>query len=131
MKILLDTHTLLWFLEDSPRLSKRTKKMIETFENDIYVSVTSWFEISVKISIGKLELPDSLRETISKSTLSQIETIGITENHTVTYGQLPVFDNHKDPFDRMILATALTEGYALISADPKFSLYNKLVQLVW
>jgi PIN domain nuclease of toxin-antitoxin system len=105
--------------------------MIETFENDIYVSVTSWFEISVKISIEKLELPDSLRETISKSTLSQIETIGITENHTVTYGQLPVFDNHKDPFDRMILATALTEGYALISADPKFSLYNKLVQLVW
>jgi PIN domain nuclease of toxin-antitoxin system len=131
MKILLDTHTLLWFLEDNPRLSRRTKGLIENLENEVYVSITSWFEISVKLTIGKLELPDSLTTTISKSTLNQIVTVGISQDHAIAYEKLPLFETHKDPFDRMILATALTEGYALASGDPKFNLYTTLVPLIW
>ncbi|KAA0989600.1 type II toxin-antitoxin system VapC family toxin [Dyadobacter aurulentus] len=121
MKYLLDTHTLLWFLEDNAKLSKKTKALIETFDNDINVSVTTWFEISVKLTTGKLILPDSLSETILKSNFNQITTIGISEEHTISYQKLPLFANHKDPFDRMILATAITEGYSLISRIQNFT----------
>ncbi|WP_409013234.1 type II toxin-antitoxin system VapC family toxin [Dyadobacter sp. CY343] len=131
MKYLLDTHTLLWFLEDNAKLSRKTKSLIEAVDNDVYVSVTSWFEISVKLTIGKLILPDSLADTIAKSTFNRITTVGISQDHTIFYQKLPIFGNHKDPFDRMILATAITEGYQLISVDPKFRFYSTIVQVIW
>lgn len=85
MKFLLDTHTLIWFLENNPKLSEKSRLLIENIDNEVFVSVTSWFEISVKLTIGKLTLPDSLPETIAKSTSNQILTIGISDFHLITY----------------------------------------------
>ncbi|WP_439584607.1 type II toxin-antitoxin system VapC family toxin [Dyadobacter bucti] len=131
MKFLLDTHTLIWFLENNPKLSEKSRLLIENIDNEVFVSVTSWFEISVKLTIGKLTLPDSLPETIAKSTSNQILTIGISDFHLITYQELPLTGNHRDPFDRLIIATAIFENYTLISADPMFSLYSDHVEIIW
>lgn len=93
--------------------------------------MATWFEISIKLSIGKLTLPDSLADTISISTSNSLTTIGISHEHLIHYQSLSLFDDHRDPFDRLIIATALTESYTVISADLKFSLYKDLIKLIW
>jgi PIN domain nuclease of toxin-antitoxin system len=131
MKLLLDTHALIWFLEDNPRLSPEAKSLIEDINNEVFVSTASWFEICIKIVIGKLELPESFGDTFRKSTENYIETIDISKAQLASYLQLPLSDSHRDPFDRLIIATAILEGCKLISSDPKFGLYKELVQVIW
>ncbi len=131
MRLLLDTHTLLWFLDDNPKLSPKAKALIENIENQVFISMATWFEISIKLSIGKLTLPDSLAETIIKSTSNSLTTIEISHEHVIKYQQLPLFEEHRDPFDRLIIATAVTEGFDIVSADPKFQLYLSLINVRW
>nr|WP_295932844.1 type II toxin-antitoxin system VapC family toxin [uncultured Dyadobacter sp.] len=123
MKILLDTHTLIWFLEDNPKLSRKAKSLIEDLTNEVFVHAVSWFEISIKTKIGKLTLPDPIEVIYTESTKNQIETIEIKPSQLAAYHNLPIFEAHRDPFDRLIIATALNEQMNIISNDPKFSLY--------
>lgn len=130
MDILLDTHTLLWFLEDNPSLTPEVKELIEDMENTIYVSIISFYEISIKLSIGKLRLPDTLNDTIQKTIASDISIIEMNTEHVVAYQEIPVNPNHRDPFDRMLIATAVHEDCYLISADGKFKDYSSILKLI-
>lgn len=130
MKILLDTHTLIWFLENNPKLSQKAKLYIEDLSNEICVHAVSWFEISIKTRIGKLVLPDPIDVIFTKACENQIRTIGIALPQLSSYQSLPYFEEHRDPFDSLIIATALHEGFDIISNDPKFLLYPA-AQVLW
>ena len=130
MHILLDTHTLIWFLEDNPILKKSSKELIADETNDVYVSTVSFYEMSIKLSIGKLVLPDSLETTIIKTINNDIRIIDLNRHHTVQYQSIPLIPDHKDPFDRMIIAVAVHEDLTVISADGNFKHYTSIINLI-
>lgn len=124
MIVLLDTHALIWSLEDSPNLSTTARKLIEDAGNVILASAVSGLEITIKKALGKLSAPDDLE--------AAIDAAGFTKR-TVTFADaqrlatLP--PHHKDPFDRILIAQALVDGTPIISRDPFFGAYP--VQIVW
>lgn len=127
MGYLLDTHTFLWFAENSKELPASIRAIIEIPLNVIAISIASFWEIGIKSSIGKLPLARSI---VSLGRLAEAEgmTIVPIEMEAVEkIAQLPW--HHKDPFDRIIAATALTTGDMLLSADPIFDAYG--VQRMW
>lgn len=131
MAYLLDTHVILWALDEDNRLSASAEKIISNQGVPCYISVVSFFEIAIKKKIGKLELQRPIKDYIS-----EIERIGITilpirSEHLDNYEIVPLLPNHGDPFDRLILATAFSEKLIVISADEKFGYYNELVEVVW
>lgn len=130
MKLLLDTHSLIWFLENNPKLSSKAKLLIEDLANDVFVHAVSWFEIAIKIKIGKLALPDPMDVVFTKACANQVETIGIKPEQLATYQNLPLFDTHRDPFDRLIIATAVNEDMNIVSNDPKFLMYTS-ASILW
>lgn len=115
MRLLLDTHALLWFLDNNSKLSYNAKTAIENLENQVFVSMATWFEISIKLSIGKLTLPDSLTKTISKLTSNSMLTVEIPHPHLIQYQKLPPLD----------------ENCKLVSAVPKFNSYRQVIDLYW
>lgn len=130
-RLLLDTHALLWFIEGDKQLSKTARIKIEDPKNEVYVSMTSFFEITIKLKLGKLILKKPLEE-IYKDTLSvDIKVLPISEFHIFQYQNIPIFDDHKDPFDKLIVATAITEDLEIITVDEKFILYNDLIKVIW
>lgn len=121
MKLLLDTHILLWYLEGHPHLSASQRLMIEDRRNQVAVSAASLWEVTIKISIGKLDLMDDLA-TIEATLLQQgIEILPIQTAHLQRLLSLPF--HHRDPFDRLIIAQALAEEMTLVSDDAAFSAY--------
>lgn len=132
MNYLLDTHALLWFLEGKTDLSLTAKTIIEDASNKIFVSTASFFEIAIKLKTGKfINSFASLDLIIQKTRENQIDTLPLSSYHTVFYDKIPLNENHRDPFDRILLAVAISEGMSLISIDEKFSLYSDLVNIVW
>lgn len=130
-RLLLDTHALLWFIEGDKQLSKTARIKIEDPKNEVYVSMTSFFEITIKLKLGKLILKKPLEE-IYKDTLSvDIKVLPISEFHIFEYQNIPIFDDHKDPFDKLIVATAITEDLEIITVDGKFALYGSLIKTIW
>ncbi|GGM79295.1 twitching motility protein PilT [Dyadobacter beijingensis] len=130
MRVLLDTHTLIWFLENNPKLSPKAKSLIENLANDVFVHAVSWFEMAIKIKIGKLVLPDPVEVVFAKAAANRIDTIRITAAQLTAYNALPLFEEHRDPFDRLIIATAIQQELSILSDDPKFPLYTE-AQVVW
>lgn len=127
MKLLLDTHTFLWFIEDSPKLSAEAKALLES-EADLLLSIASIWEMAIKISIGKLSLPSPFEEFVSQQLYKN--TIGlfpIRLDHLALVSTLPF--HHRDPFDRLLIAQAITEQYPIVSIDDKFDAY--LVRRLW
>ncbi|WP_323842385.1 MULTISPECIES: type II toxin-antitoxin system VapC family toxin [unclassified Moraxella] len=123
---LLDTHILLWFLQNDTQLSKTALKIIET--NDVCVSMASLWEIGIKHSLGKLDLPLPFGEIFpSQLMMNDINVLPIEMVHLTIVNQLKFY--HKDPFDRLIIAQALNGGLTLISKDSKFAEYG--VNLLW
>ncbi len=122
MRFLLDTHILLWFLENNPNLSEPIRGVITNPENLVFVSVISAWEISIKQSLGKLIAPNNLEEALR---FSNFEVLDMTLAHGLRVADLPM--HHKDPFDRMLISQALVEGLTLISVDEKFKLYDVLL----
>lgn len=131
MKYLIDTQILIWYQLDSPKLSKNSYDIILNTENDILVSQITLFEIAIKQKIGKLfdlDLPiKSLVEIILKDNFN---ILPIENKHIDAYADIPLLENHKDPFDRLILATAFSENIPLISADGNFKYYEKFISLI-
>ncbi len=121
MKLLLDTHILLWYLDDNANLSTPQRVQIEDRRNQVAVSAVSLWEITIKVSIGKLELIDDI--TTVENTLRQqgIEILPIQTAHLQQLLSLPF--HHRDPFDRLIIAQALAEEMTLVSNDSAFSAY--------
>ncbi|MBN2420423.1 MAG: type II toxin-antitoxin system VapC family toxin [Deltaproteobacteria bacterium] len=132
MKYLLDTHTFLWSLFTPEKLSKAVTKTIISQENNIAVSVITFWEISLKYSIGKLELsgitPGELPEFTEKT---GFDIVQINANEAATFYNLPRL-GHKDPFDRLLIWQAIQRKLILISKDSSFLDYKKYgLQIHW
>lgn len=123
MNLLLDTHTFIWFLEGSDSLSHNSKKAIEDERNLCYVSIASFWEMAVKVSVGKLEIGVTFEKINVLAWNNGIEVLPIEFEHTKIVSQLPF--HHKDPFDRMIIAQSLVEDMPIITADGCFKLYTQ------
>lgn len=125
MHLLLDTHILLWCLQDSRRLSKKVRTRILTAPT-VYVSSASIWEIAVKVSVGKLNL--DLDELITQTAQIGLQELPISHTHAATARQLPHL--HRDPFDRMLVAQAISESLNLLTADRLLASYSGLVEVV-
>ena len=119
MNYLLDTHTLIWTLENNPTLSQKARNAIVAGENVIFVSPVSAWEISIKKANGKLDVPDNLYEEIK---LHRFTELKINFTHAQLAGSLP--DIHKDPFDRMLISQAIIEKLTLITRDNQIAQYK-------
>jgi PIN domain nuclease of toxin-antitoxin system len=122
MSLLLDTHILLWWLADDPRLGKSVRKRIADPAERVLVSAASIWEIGIKQAIGKLELPESILESTQEE---GFEELPITWRHAELAAHLP--DHHKDPFDRMLIAQAKLEGLTLVTADSAIEAYDLVI----
>lgn len=128
MKALLDTHSFLWFLAGDTRLSAPARQTIEDLNNEIFISTASLWEIAIKVSLGKLNLGGPYEQFIpGELNRQRIEVLPIEVGHLSVVSKLPL--HHRDPFDRLIIAQALTEGMPIISVDDVFDAYG--VQRVW
>lgn len=119
MRLLLDTHVLLWWLAADPLLPAKAVAVIVDVDNDVIVSAATAWEIAIKKAAGRLEAPDDLSETLSAN---DFQTLSIDVAHAVAAGALPA--HHTDPFDRMLIAQARLEGLTLVSVDRRFSDYE-------
>ena len=130
MELLLDTHILLWYTESNERLSIEAKKLIEDPTNTLFVSIISFYEVAIKINIGKLKLGKTIPMFYKQTLDANIKITDIVDTHLETLTTLPLYPQHRDPFDRLIIATALANNLTLLSADKNFELYKDLVEII-
>jgi len=121
---LLDTHTLLWCSENDENLSPKVERIITNPDNDIFVSIVSFWEICIKISINKLQTKLPVEQLEQYLINNNIQLLPIKLNHTFLVKNLPLF--HRDPFDRLLIAQAISENLILLSKDSNFEKYEKL-----
>ena len=119
MKLLLDTHILLWWLTEPGGLSKEAGKTINNGGNVVYVSATVIWEMVIKKSLGKLEMPDNIEKILQ---LNNFNLLPVTVAHSLGVDKLP--HHHRDPFDRMLIAQAMHEKLTLVSRDPQIKKYD-------
>jgi len=122
MKYLLDTHAVIWHLEDSPRLPPRTKELIDGNAEHLCLCSVSLWEIAIKVGRGKLDLQFTFEEFLDEVQDSDIELLHIKDDHLKRLIVLPSI--HKDPFDRLLVATALVENLTIITADENIRRYG-------
>jgi PIN domain nuclease of toxin-antitoxin system len=127
VQILLDTHVLIWWLEDAGRLSRRARAILENSDNRVVVSAVVGWEISIKVGIGKME-PRSLIQRLEGVLKEQsFSELPITMTTAVRSGLLPL--HHRDPFDRLLVAQAQSLKIGILSADAIFDRYE--VKRLW
>ena len=128
MKLLLDTHVWLWWVTAPERLGPGAAAAMQDPRNELLFSVASSWEIAVKYSIGKLELPEPPEEFVLKRLRRDgIDTLHIEHRHTLRVASLPL--HHRDPFDRLLIAQAQIEAIPIITVDLKFRPYP--VTILW
>jgi|ERR1035437_962423 PIN domain nuclease of toxin-antitoxin system len=129
---LLDTHCLLWFQENNPKIPSRVMDIIQNPANTIYFSQISLFEISIKQKIGKLPLfLTEIKEVYHQAIKDDFIFLPVQNSHIFYYDKIPLLKKHRDPFDRLLIATASVENSIIITSDEMFHLYPKLVQVFW
>jgi len=127
MKLLLDTHSWLWWIAEPHRLSDEAQNLIRDSGNEVYLSVASCWEIAIKWGNGKLTLPAEPEIFIpARLRRDNISVLRVELHHALRVGHLP--PHHKDPFDRMIIAQGQTEAMPILTADSQFSQYE--VQII-
>jgi len=119
MNLLLDTHVLLWWLDDNPGLSRRARTVIADGNNLVFVSAAVIWEIQIKHALGKLKIPKSFRNVLDQQ---GFELLDITVEHAYAVGKLPLY--HRDPFDRILMAQAKLENMILVSRDKRIKKYK-------
>lgn len=119
MRLLLDTHVVLWWLADDAALSHPARAAIADPANEVYVSAASAWEIAFKRAIGKLHAPDDLEAALREG---QLQPLAIMIVHALLAGALP--PHHNDPFDRMLVAQASIEGLTLVTHDRRLNRYG-------
>lgn len=127
-RLLLDTHTFLWWVNDAPELSEAARQAVSNTDNDCFLSVASCWEMAIKSSLGKL----SLSKPVDSFVLDQITENGflmlnIELRHAAKVASLPF--HHRDPFDRLLIGQAISEKLTLVTSDRMFSHYG--VQMIW
>jgi PIN domain nuclease of toxin-antitoxin system len=122
MRLLLDSHALLWFLANHPKLSSTAKNLIADPNNTLLLSLASVWELGIKVSVGKLSLADPFDVFIQQAIgRTSAVILPIELAHTLTYPTLPL--HHRDPFDRLLIAQAITEQVSVVSNDAAFDPY--------
>src|SRR5437868_1631537 len=122
MKLLLDTHTFLWFIDGNPRLTATARQLIEDLANQRMVSTASLWEMAIKASIGRLTFAQPFATFIPNQLgRNDMQELPITFAHTAHVAILPF--HHRDPFDRMLIAQSLVEAISIISVDDAFDAY--------
>ena len=124
MRLLLDTHILLWWLADSPSLPGRARELIADPGNTVFVSAVSLWEIRLKESLGKLKVPSDFEARLAGESF---ESLPLLAAHTRSVASLPW--HHRDPFDRMLIAQAQVTGLKLVTADEAAAAYGDSVVL--
>jgi PIN domain nuclease of toxin-antitoxin system len=127
MRVLLDTHTFLWWDGDPGKLSARSREVCQNPENTLLLSTASVWEIQIKMQLGKLKVDLPLAVLIEQQLENGIEILPVQVAHVLELGNLPV--HHKDPFDRLLNAQARIEDAAFMSADPVVAQYP--VEVIW
>lgn len=119
MRLLLDTHVVLWWLSNDRSLRPAARSAIAAVDSEVYVSAASAWEISIKRALGKLDAPMGLDAALEPH---RFEPLSITVAHAEAAGALP--RHHDDPFDRMLVAQAQAEELVVVTRDPRFALYG-------
>ena len=131
MNYLLDTHTFLWFVSNSPELSQKARQLMEDDTSNLFLSVAGIWEIGIKNSLGKLDVKGGFDTITNDLKANDIEIMFIEFNHVSIVNKLPF--HHKDPFDRMIIAQSLAENMDIIGKDSDFDNYLvvKPIKRIW
>lgn len=128
MELLLDTCTFLWMITSDERLSERSLELLEDPDNDVFLSAASCWEIAVKHSLGKLELPEDPSDYIPHQRIRHgVDALAVTESATLLVPRLPAI--HRDPFDRVLVCQAIDQGFTLLSPDPVLRKYP--AKVIW
>lgn len=128
MRLLIDTHALIWLMAASPRLSAHAEEVIKRRDHEAFVSVASLWEMAIKRSLGKLQMPPEwVDDIIQALRANSVQLLGVSAAHCGRVAELPF--HHRDPFDRLLVAQAEVEGLAIVSADEAFDAY--LPQRIW
>jgi PIN domain nuclease of toxin-antitoxin system len=120
--ILIDTQILIWISEELPKMKKSWFNLIEDSNNNVYISIVSFWEIAIKMSINKLKTEAELQQLFDFVEDANIKILPIHPENIQLVKDLPF--HHKDPFDRMIIAQAISNNYEVISSDEKFGKYK-------
>jgi PIN domain nuclease of toxin-antitoxin system len=127
-RLLLDTHTFLWWVNDDPKVSTAARHAIADANNECYLSLASCWEMSIKSSLGKLRIAAPIDRFVSDQlTANSFTLLNIELRHAAKVEKLPF--HHRDPFDRLLIAQAMTEKMTLITADAAFTGYG--VKVLW
>ena len=128
MRLLLDTHVFLWWVEDAPALSRKARAAIANAENQCFLSVASSWEMAIKLSMGKLKLADAIERFVPQQLAENgFSQLGIDFRHVARVAALPF--HHRDPFDRLLVAQAMEEKLPVVTSDPLFKKYG--VTRIW
>ncbi len=128
MKYLFDTHVMLWFLEDADALSKKARKILTNGESELFWSAASYWELTVKLSLGKLKLQKGWQGLLEKEKkVNRILDLPIQERHCAPHLTLPWI--HRDPFDRLLICQAISEKLILLTKDETIRQYP--VKTAW
>lgn len=128
MRLLLDTHALIWLASQDDKLSDKAKELILDIENELFLSVASIWEMSIKASLGKLILQQPIAQIISEQVQSNgLQLINIETAHALAVASLPW--HHRDPFDRLIIAQSQLENLTILGCDTTMDAYE--VKRVW
>jgi PIN domain nuclease of toxin-antitoxin system len=130
VRLLLDTHTLYWYIEGDPQLSGTAQTLIQDARNEVFISPASYWEIAIKVSIGKWILNRPYEEFIDLGLNRYgFGLLPIQPEHAARVATLPFPRDHKDPFDRMLVAQALVENIRIASGDTQLDAYG--VMRIW
>lgn len=127
MNYLLDTHTLIWFLNGDSAMSANARKLIEHKNAKNFVSIISVWEIAIKISLGKLNIHVPMEQLPVQINNNGFELLPVAFEDTIMISKLPF--HHRDPFDRLLIVQSITNNLSLISKDPQFSQYG--IKTLW
>lgn len=128
MKVLLDTHLLIWWEANHPRLPATVTQRVCNEAEMVFISRASLWEIAIKVSIGRLKMDIArFSDNVEKHGFVWLD---IKNEHLLTVASLPVFDDHRDPFDRLLVAQSQTEPLVLLTADSKLARYGSTVRVV-
>ncbi len=128
MTVLLDTHAFLWFVLNDPRLSETARGLLSDPNNDVLLSPASYWEIAIKVRLGKYQVPGSFEDFMTDQIVrNQFTVLPIAVSHAAVVAGLPF--HHRDPFDRLLIAQAMTESVPIVSIDAEFDAYG--IQRLW
>lgn len=128
MRLLLDTHLILWWVAGHPALSRQARELIERNDQGVFVSRASLWEMAIKVSLARLRV--DLNKLVDTVEMQGFQWLDITNVHLLAVAALPIHDDHRDPFDRLLVAQSLSEPLILLTGDTKLARYGTTVRVL-